>query len=62
MLATGLNTAPIYIIEEKSKQIKTNIEQKLHYMSNLKNASKDLQFDVDLVNRILRPMMKKSAQ
>ena len=33
--------------------------QKLHYRSNLKSASNDLQFDVHLIHRILRLMVKK---
>ena len=64
MLATGLNTAPIYLIEEKVKQIlKPSCTgglrfQKLHYTysSNLKDASNDLHLYLHLIHSILRPM------
>ena len=69
ILSRGLNTAPIDIIETKAKQKSKKILtpsprtggprfQKLHYRSNLKRASNDLQFDVHLVHRVLRPMVK----
>ena len=36
--------------------------KKLHHKSNLKSASNYLNFSIHLVNRILRPMVKKSAK
>ena len=34
----------------------------LHYRSNLRRASNDLKFSINIVQRIIRPMVKKSTQ
>ena len=38
------------------------VYQKLHYRSNLKNVSKVLKFGINMFHKILRPMVKRSAQ
>ena len=50
MLATGSSTGGLRFQE---------LNYTIIYWSNLKSASNDLQFDVHLVHRITRPMVKQ---